>query len=342
MIKVLVVDDSALVRKVLTQRLKEFSDISVIGSAMDPFVAREMIAANPPDVMTLDLEMPRMDGLEFLERLMKHFPIPVIVVSSLAPENSENALRALELGAVEIIQKPGPSYSAPDLDNLANAIRAAAGAKLLPTRRVTPPPAEASALRSTTLLRTTHKVLAIGASTGGPQALEALLCQLPATTPGTVIVQHMPAGFTSSFAQRLDKVCAMLVREARDGDALVPGVALVAPGNHHMVVRRNGAKYFVNVKDGPPVHHQRPAADVTFRSVAKSAGPDATGVILTGMGADGAAGLLEMKNAGAHTIAQDEASCVVFGMPKQAIELGAVDEVLTLNAIPAAIVHSLM
>jgi two-component system chemotaxis response regulator CheB len=337
MIKVLVVDDSAVVRKVLTEKLQVFPDIEVIGTAMDPYVAREKIAIARPDVITLDLEMPRMDGLQFLEALMAHYPIPVVVVSSLAPENSENALRALELGAVDIVQKPGASYSPPDVAALARTIRAAATAR--PKARPAKNSQQETSLRSTTLLRTTHKVLAIGASTGGPQALDVLMSQLPATTPGTIIVQHMPAGFTASFAHRLDQGCAMSVREARDGDSLVPGVALVAPGNRHILVKRSGATYFVNLKDGPAVHYQRPAIDVTFMSVAKGAGPDAVGVILTGMGVDGAAGLMEMKNAGAHTIAQDEASSVVFGMPKEAILLGAVDRVLTLDAIPKAIVE---
>lgn len=339
MIRVLIVDDSALVRKVLAEELSKFDDIEVVGSAIDPYVAREKIARLRPDVITLDVEMPRMDGLSFLEKLMRHYPLPVVIVSSLTPKNSEAALRALELGAVEVISKPGSMYSTPDVSqHLVRAIRAAAMA------RVGPPPEMAPARpapETGKLLRTTHKVLAIGGSTGGTRAIETVLRGLPADGPGTVIVQHMPALFTASFAARLNQVCAMEVREARDNDPVVPGVALIAPGDRHMILQRSGARYHVRIKDGPPVHHQRPSLDVLFLSVARNAGNNAVGVILTGMGADGASGLLAMREAGAYTIAQDEASCVVFGMPREAIRAGAAVDVVSLPEIAPTILRAM-
>lgn len=340
MIKVLVVDDSVVVRKVLTEELSKHSDIQVVGSAADPYQAREKIAALRPDVLTLDLEMPRMDGLSFLAKLMKHFPLPVVVVSSLTPKNSETALRALELGAIDIIAKPGSAYSTPDSLSLVRSIRAAASARVAPK---TPAPLETERAASLPPVRleTTHKILAIGASTGGTKAIEEVLTELPVTIPGIVIVQHMPEFFTRAFAERLNKVCQIEVREARDGELVVPGLALVAPGNHHMVLQQSGAKYLVRIKDGPMVHHQRPAVDVLFQSVAREAGRNAIGVILTGMGADGAKGLLEMHKSGAYTIAQDEQSCIVFGMPKEAIALGAASEVTSLREIPHAVLRSL-
>jgi two-component system chemotaxis response regulator CheB len=282
-----------------------------------------------------------MDGLTFLARLMKYHPLPVVVVSSLAPENSRTALRAYELGAVEVIAKPGSRYSVPaDPEELAHAVRAAACARVISRRE--PVTAQAQPTPGGAVhFETTHKVLAIGASTGGTQAIEMVLEGLPAGAPGTVIVQHMPETFTRAFAERLDKLCAMEVREAVDGDHVVPGVALVAPGNRHMALQRSGALYQVRIKDGPPVHHQRPSVDVLFHSVARSAGPNAVGVILTGMGADGAAGMLAMKEQGAVTIAQDERSCVVFGMPKEAIRLGAVEIVAPLDRMACTILNSL-
>jgi two-component system chemotaxis response regulator CheB len=346
-IRVLVVDDSALVRKVLTEELAKAGDIEVVGTAIDPYVARDKILQLKPDVLTLDVEMPRMDGLSFLAKIMRHHPMPVVVVSSLTPKNSEQAVHALALGAVEVISKPGSSYSTPDVaGELVRAIRNAARANV--SRRVEAPVARltpngslpAFTGEAPTALETTHKILAIGSSTGGTQAVEAILREFPATMPGTLITQHMPEHFTAAFAQRLDKICRMDVREAKDGDPVVPGVVLIAPGGRHMLLQRSGAKYFARIKDGPPVHHQRPAVDVLFQSVARHAGANATGVILTGMGADGAVGLLEMKQAGAHTIAQDESSCVVFGMPKEAIKLGAADEVLHLTRIAPALVRS--
>jgi two-component system, chemotaxis family, protein-glutamate methylesterase/glutaminase len=331
MIRVLIIDDSALVRKVLSDGLSGFPDIEVVGTAGDPYIARERIVALRPDVLTLDIEMPRMDGLTFLTKLMQHHPLPVVVVSSLTPANSETALRALELGAVEVISKPGSAFSTPDVGaRLVHAVRAAAAARL-ERPPVGPAPARAAETVPIPHLRTTHRILAIGASTGGTRAIEALLRRLPIETPGTVIVQHMPGGFTASFAARLNELCAMEVREAKHRDPVVPGVALIAPGDRHMLLERSGARYEIRLKNGPPVHHQRPAVDVLFQSVARSAGRNAVGVILTGMGADGARGLLAMREKGAPTLAQDEASCVVFGMPKEAIALGAASEVVALE-----------
>jgi two-component system chemotaxis response regulator CheB len=337
----LIVDDSAIVRKVLTEELSKYEDIEVVGTAVDPYVARDRIVNLQPDVITLDIEMPRMDGLSFLAKLMKHYPTPVVVVSSLTPENSETALRALSLGAIDVISKPGSAYSTPDVHkHLVRAIRAAAAATI--SKREERSETGGQSLPTRNLqLQTTHKIVAIGASTGGTLALESVLSNLPSTTPGTVIVQHMPEYFTATFAERLNQVSAMEVREARDGDDVVPGVALVAPGNKHMLLQSSGARYQVRIKDGPTVYHQRPSVDVLFQSVARSAGRNAVGVILTGMGADGAKGLLAMREAGAHTIAQDEHSCVVFGMPKEAIKIGAASEIVSLTSVPGAVLKSL-
>jgi two-component system, chemotaxis family, protein-glutamate methylesterase/glutaminase len=338
-IKVLVVDDSALVRKLLTEELSRYDDITVVGTAVDPYVAREKIIALKPDVITLDVEMPRMDGLSFLVKLMKHYPVPVIIVSSLTPTNSDAAIRALSLGAVDVIGKPGSAMSVPDISRqLVQSIRAASRAKLHKrTEPVDSGPVVSRHAPALAGLSMTHKIIALGASTGGTQALEAVLTKLPPAMPGIVICQHMPEKFTASFAQRLNSCCAIEVREAKDGDAVVPGVALVAPGNFHMMLTMSGAQFQVRVKDGPRVHHQRPAVDILFASVARYAGRNAVGAIFTGMGADGAKGLLAMRDAGAHTIAQDEASCVVFGMPKEAIKLGAAAEVLPLGEIADAL-----
>lgn len=340
MIRVLIVDDSAVVRKVMTDQLSRFDDIEIIGTAVDPYDARKKIVDCRPDVITLDLEMPGMDGLSFLARLMKHYPVPVVVLSSLTPRNSELALKALDLGAVEVMCKPGSSFSAKHISNdLAHAIRSAAQAciKAGPRRVKFTPPGVPSDL----LVQTTHKVIAIGASTGGTRALEAVLLGLPASSPGMVVVQHMPEKFTTSFAERLNAICPVRVKEAESGDHVVPGLALIAPGNRHMVLHRRGAAYLIQIKDGPRVHYQRPSVDVLFHSVAKSAGRNTVGVILTGMGADGAKGLLALKQKGAATLAQDEASCVVFGMPKEAIRLNAADEIVPLERIPAAILDAL-
>ncbi len=340
MIRVLVVDDSAVVRKVLTEELSRYEDIEVVGSAVDPYVAREKIVRLRPDVITLDIEMPRMDGLSFLEKLMVHFPLPVIIVSSVAPRNSDAAIRALALGAVDVIAKPGAAYSVPEVGrDLVRAIRAAAVARIV--KRVDEPAGVHRAPPAALGLKTTHTVLAIGASTGGTKAIEAVLTRMPADSPATVVVQHMPAGFTKSFAERLNKMCAMEVREAVDNDAVAPGTVLIAPGNFHMVLHRSGAYMSVRVKTGPQVHHQRPAVDVLFQSVAQHAGRNAIGVVLTGMGADGATGLLQMREAGAHTIAEDESTCVVFGMPKEAIALGGAAEIVALPNVASRIAEAL-
>jgi two-component system chemotaxis response regulator CheB len=340
MIKVLIVDDSAVVRKILTEELSRYKDIEIVGTAVDPYVARDKIVKLQPDVVTLDLEMPRMDGLSFLTKLMKHYPLPVVVLSSLTPRNSEMALKALELGAVEVLGKPGTAYSTQNISQpLVRAIRAAAGARIqrIPEKTEASIPPTSGVL----LTHTTQKVIAIGASTGGTKAIEVVLSGMPVSSPGTVIVQHMPENFTSSFAKRLNDLCQLEVREARDNDPVVPGVALIAPGNHHMLLYRSGGSYLVKIKDGPMVHYQRPSVDVLFQSVAASAGKNAVGVILTGMGADGAKGLLAMKQSGAYTIAQNEESCVVFGMPKEAIKMGAADKIVGLAEVSRSIILAL-
>lgn len=337
MIRVLVVDDSALVRRVLTEELGRFDDVEVVGSAVDPYVARDRIVQLQPDVVTLDIEMPRMDGLSFLQKLMKYHPMPVVVVSSLTPENSEMAMRALALGAVEVVPKPGGVYSIPDVGGqLVRAIRAAAASRVTPTQDV----ADASDAPPVAF-RTSERVVVIGASTGGVRAVETVLHGMGAGCPGIVIVQHMPTTFTEPFARRLASVCPADVREARDGDDVVPGLALVAPGGRHLLLARSGARYVVRVKDGPRVHYQRPSVDVLFNSAARAAGASAVGVLLTGMGSDGARGMLAMRQAGAHTIAEAEESCVVFGMPRAAIELGGASEVQPLGRIARAALAAL-
>jgi len=341
MIKVLVVDDSAIVRKILTEELSKYRDIEIVGTAVDPYVARDKIVKLRPDVITLDLEMPRMDGLSFLAKLMKYYPMPVVVLSSLTPRNSENALKALELGALEVLCKPGSAYSTLNISRtLVNAIRAAASASIAVHQRKAPPP-EAASVKDIRLQTTTRKVIAIGASTGGTKAIETVLRGMPATCPGIVIVQHMPENFTTAFAKRLNEICDIEVREAADNDRVLNGSALIAPGNHHLLLNRSGGDYVVKISSGPPVHDQRTSADVLFQSVAKHAGENAVGVILTGMGSDGAKGLLAMHESGAYTIAQDEKTCVVFGMPKEAIKIGAVDTVVPLPGISQEIVNAL-
>jgi two-component system chemotaxis response regulator CheB len=341
-IKVLIIDDSAMVRKIFTQELNKDPEIEVVGSAPDPVVGRDRIVQLEPDVVILDIEMPRMDGLTFLEKLMKHKPMPVIIVSSLAKKGCEVALRALELGAAEVMTKPGESYSVGDMSiQLAEKIKAVH--KIKPTKLIESnfSVPQRAVLSGSAMIKTTNKIIAIGASTGGTEALKEVLTALPANMPPIVMVQHMPQHFTKSFAERLDSLCALSVKEAEDGDLAAPGKVLLAPGNKHMVLKRSGASYYVEVKDGPLVHHQRPAVEVLFQSVAKYAGSNSIGVILTGMGKDGAAGLLEMKNAGAYTIAQDEASCIVFGMPKEAIAMGGVMKVESLKKIPQALIKLL-
>ena len=333
MIKVLIVDDSAVVRSILTSELSKHKDIEVIGTAVDPYIARDKIVKLRPDVITLDIEMPRMDGLSFLAKLMKYLPMPVVVVSSLTPKNSDTAMKALELGAVEVIGKPGGSYSTQDISiRLAQAIRAAAVARVQKSPTTVSRPGVMEKMAPIEF-KTTHQIIAIGASTGGTKAIETVLTGMPANAPATVIVQHMPEAFTRAFAERLNGTCRMEVREARDNDHAIPGLALIAPGNYHMLLKRSGGSYMVRVKDGPRVHYQRPSVDILFQSVAKSAGRNAVGVILTGMGADGAKGLLSMKESGAYNIAQDEATSVVFGMPKEAIEMGAAHKIVPLPVI---------
>jgi len=332
-IKVLVIDDSAMVRTIFTRELSRDPRIEVVGAAPDPYIARNMIVELKPDVLTLDIEMPKMDGLTFLRKLMASYPLPTIIVSSLTPKGGELAMEAIEAGAVEVICKPGEAYSVGDMAiELIDKIKAAAMARVQ-KRDVQ----SATAVQKLSLTRTTQKIAVIGASTGGTQALQDVLLAMPANCPGIVIVQHMPEHFTRSFADRLNELCEIQVKEAEDGDTVSPGKALIAPGNYHMLLRRSGARYFVNVKTGPLVSRHRPSVDVLFKSAAKFVGRNAVGVIMTGMGADGAEGLKLMRDAGADTIAQDEASCVVFGMPKEAIALGAAAHVVPLNRIPKKI-----
>lgn len=333
-----VVDDSAIVRQKLSEDLNRFPDIEVVGTAVDPYVARDKIVKLNPDVITLDVEMPRMDGITFLKRIMRYFPKPVIIVSSLTKEGSDMALQAIEEGAVDVIAKPGGSYSVGDISlQLAQRIRAAADSditkKALYRYKLAGLGEKKTVLEHKPLLNSTDKIIAIGASTGGTEAIKQVLSDMPADAPGIVIVQHMPPKFTTTFAERLDQVTRMEVKEAEDGDRVRLGRVLIAPGNYHMVLKRSGAEYYVSVKQGPLVHHHRPSVDVLFHSVANVAGANALGIMLTGMGADGSDGMAAMADAGAVNIAQDEASCVVFGMPKEAIKRGAVHHVLNINQI---------
>jgi two-component system chemotaxis response regulator CheB len=346
-IRVLIVDDSAVVRQTLKDVLSEDPDIEVIGTASDPFVAAERMRQEAPDVITLDIEMPRMDGLTFLQKIMSQHPIPVVICSSLAEEGAQSTLKALEYGAVEIVAKPrlgARQFLEDSRVLLCQAVKAASAARLrVPTpRRAVEPKLTADAVlaRPTgAMVETTDKVVAIGASTGGTEALRALLEVLPLDAPGIVIVQHMPEMFTRAFANRLDGLCQISVKEAESNDTVLRGRALIAPGNHHLLLKRSGARYYVDIKDGPLVSRHRPSVDVLFRSAARYAGRNAVGVIMTGMGDDGARGMGEMKEAGAATIAQDEATSVVFGMPNEAIKRGAVDEVLPLDAIADSILR---
>lgn len=331
-IRVLVVDDSPIVREIFARELARDPDIEVVGTAPDPFAARDLIVLHEPDVLTLDIEMPRMDGLTFLRKLMRHHPIPVVVVSSLSPAGGEMAVSAMEAGAVEVMCKRGGSNVVGDLAvELRDKVKAAARAKIHPQ---TDAPVQRLAAAGPS-----NHLIAIGASTGGTRALSRILAAMPADAPAIAIVQHMPEHFTYSFAQRLNKICAMEVKEADDGDRLTQGRVLIAPGNRHMIVRRSSASLYVEVKDGPLVSRHRPSVDVLFKSAAQAAGANAIGALLTGMGKDGAAGLKLMRDAGAMTIAQDETTSVVFGMPKEAILLGAAQEVLPLDAIPAALLR---
>lgn len=340
-IRVLNVDDSALMRQVLAQLLSKDPGIEVVGSAPDPYIAREKIKALNPDVITLDVEMPKMDGLTFLEKLMRGRPMPVVMVSSLTEAGCQTTLRALELGAVDYITKPkidlrnGMEGIA---DDLIEKVKAAAIAKIRGAANGAGPaqPRQATPL-SSAMIKTTDTIIAIGSSTGGTEAVKDVLEVLPPNTPPILITQHMPEHFTKTWADRMNQICRISVKEAVDGDSVLPGHALIAPGSYHMTLVRNGARYSVRINQDPPVNRHRPSVDVMFDSVAQYAGGNAVGVILTGMGGDGAKGMLAMKQAGAYTIAQDEASCVVFGMPKEAIKLGGVDKILPLGDIASAV-----
>jgi two-component system chemotaxis response regulator CheB len=341
-IRVLIVDDSAVVRQILEKELKKDPHIEVVGTAPDPYVARDKIVRLKPDVLTLDIEMPRMDGITFLRRLMHYAPMPVVIVSSLTAKGGALAMEALDAGAVEVMCKPGASYSVGDMAiEIIEKIKAAAQVRVekRETGAVGDLQRATGAVQRLSMTQTTNKVLAIGTSTGGTEALRRILPRLPGNAPGIVIVQHMPEHFTRSFAQHLNEMCAIDVKEAEDGDTVAPGKALIAPGNFHMLLQRSGAMYYVQVKQGPLVNRHRPSVDVLFKSVARYAGANAVGVIMTGMGADGAAGLREMRDAGAHTIAQDEASCVVFGMPKEAIAMGGAEYIEPLARIPEKMIE---
>ncbi|WP_306605835.1 chemotaxis response regulator protein-glutamate methylesterase [Azonexus sp.] len=350
-IKVMIVDDSALVRQVVSQALAKEPGIEVIATASDPVFAIEKLRAAWPDVLIVDIEMPRMDGISFLRKIMTERPTPVIICSSLAESGAQATFDAMSAGAVTIITKPKAglkSFLEDSSNDIVQAVRAAAKANLRALPRggssavnaLNRPKLTADVMLApggpTAMARTTDQLIAIGTSTGGTQALEAVLTRLPATCLGIVIVQHMPEKFTAMFAERLNSICDLEVREARNGDRVIPGRALIAPGGRHMLLKRSGAQYQVEVVDGPLVNRHKPSVDVLFRSVAKFAGANALGIIMTGMGDDGARGMKEMKDAGAKTIAQDEASCVVFGMPKEAIKLGCVDQTMPLDKIPEA------
>jgi len=353
-IRVLIVDDSATVRQALATLLETDPEIEVMGTAPDPYVAAQRIAQEVPDVITLDVEMPRMDGLTFLEKIMRQHPIPIVICSSLTEKGSETAFAALEKGAVEIITKPkmgtkrffeeSAVYICDVVKSAAHAQlnRRARHAELVPAMRVQPKLSADVVLEKPTsraMIQTTERIVAVGASTGGTEALREFLEALPADAPGTVIVQHMPEKFTAQFATRLNGLCRVTVKEAADGDSVLRGQVLIAPGNRHLLLKRSGARYYVEIKDGPLVSRHRPSVDVLFRSTARYAGKNAVGVIMTGMGDDGAHGMREMKEAGAYNIAQDEASCVVFGMPAEAIKLGGVDRILSLEQIAPEVVR---
>jgi len=348
-IKVLIVDDSAVVRQTMTALLSSDREIEVIGVASDPFIAAKKIANEVPDVITLDIEMPKMDGLTFLKKIMTQHPIPVLIVSSLTTTGTETALKALEYGAVDIITKPQlqtKEFLEESKIRICDAVKAAARANLkrknYTTFKTVEPKLSADAVlplsKNQSMIKTTEIVVAVGASTGGTDALQVFLQALPPDIPGIVIVQHMPEHFTRSFADRLNSICQINVKEAENGDSVIRGRALIAPGNKHTLLKRSGARYYVDVVDGPLVNRHRPSVDVLFRSTARFAGKNAIGIIMTGMGGDGAKGLLEMKEAGAITIAQDEKSCVVFGMPKEAIKLDPTIRILPLNQIASQIV----
>lgn len=337
-IKVLIIDDSAMIRKVFEQELSKDPEIEVVGTAPDPFVGRDKIVYLKPDVITLDIEMPRMDGLTFLSKLMKYYPLPVVVVSSLAKKGGDVALKAMELGAVEVLSKPGTAYSVGDMsEQLIEKVKAASKVKVFKASQTSSQSETSAIVAASIAVKTTNKIIAIGASTGGTDALKEVISRLPSNSPPVVVVQHMPQNFTKAFADRLNTLCQVHVKEAVDGEYLATGKVLIAPGNKHMEIRRSGINYYVTLFDGPMMFHQRPAVEILFNSVAKYAGQNAVGAILTGMGKDGAQGLLNMRNAGANTVAQDEKTCIVFGMPKEAIELGAAQVIKPLNQITQTI-----
>ncbi len=347
-IGVLVVDDSAVVRQSLTEILSSDPRIEVLGAAQNPFEAADIIKDKIPDVITLDVEMPLMDGITFLQKLMSQHPIPVVICSSLAGKNTETALKAIEYGAVEIIEKPKlgtKQFLQESRIRICDAVKAAAMVKVktIQERRRVEPKLTADAVimkpKSKAMIQTTEKVVAIGASTGGTEALRAFLERFPPDGPAMVIVQHMPEHFTASFAKRLDSLCRISVKEAMDNDTVIRGRALIAPGNRHLLLKRSGARYYVEIKEGPLVSRHRPSVDVLFRSAARYAGKNSVGVIMTGMGDDGAKGISEMKEAGAITLAQDEKSCVVFGMPKEAIKLGVIDKVVSLDNMASEVLN---
>ncbi len=350
-IRVLIVDDSAVVRQTLSTILETDPLIEVMGVASDPFYAAKKIQEEIPDVITLDIEMPRMDGLTFLKKIMSQHPIPVVIISSLTAKGTETGLKALEYGAVEIITKPQmdtKKFIEESSVRICDAVKAAAisriNRKQITETPLIQPKLSADVMlqkaQTMSMIKTTELVVAVGASTGGTEAIKEFLMAMPHDVPGIIIVQHMPEKFTKSFADRLNELCKITVKEAEDGDGVIRGRALIAPGNFHMLLKRSGARYYVEVKDGPLVNRHRPAVDVLFRSTARYAGSNAIGVIMTGMGDDGAKGMLEMKEAGALTIAQDEKSCVVFGMPKEAIKLDAADKILPLDQIAPFVLKS--
>ncbi|WP_374519909.1 protein-glutamate methylesterase/protein-glutamine glutaminase [Undibacterium squillarum] len=346
-IKVLIVDDSALIRSVMSEIIGSQPDMEVVGVAPDPIVARELIKQTNPDVLTLDVEMPRMDGLDFLEKLMRLRPMPVVMVSSLTERGSEITMRALELGAVDFVTKPKLSIQSgmrEYAEMIADKIRIASKVRIRP-RTIQPAEAKQGGESALPMIRnpltSSEKLIIIGASTGGTEAIKNFLIQMPSDCPGILITQHMPEGFTRSFAKRLDGLCKIAVSEAVGGERVLPGHAYIAPGHSHLLLARSGANYVTKLDDGEPVNRHRPSVDVLFRSAASSAGKNAVGVILTGMGKDGAQGMLEMKGAGAYNFAQDEASCVVFGMPREAIAVGAAHEVAPLNELPAKVLQYL-
>ncbi len=347
-IKVLIVDDSALVRQALSDVLSSDPDIEVMATASDPYIAASKMRTMIPDVITLDVEMPRMDGITFLQKIMSQHPIPVVICSSLAGEGTATAFKALEYGAVDIIEKPSmgtKKFIEESKIKICDTVKAASlsKAKKIHELRKVPPKLTADAVipkaTSKAMAETTEKIVAVGASTGGTEALRVFLEALPPNSPGIIVVQHMPENFTRAFAKRLNSLCQVAVKEAANNDPVIPGQVLIAPGNEHMLLKRSGARYYVEIKSGPLVSRHRPSVDVLFRSTSRYAGQNAIGVIMTGMGDDGAQGLLEMKEAGAFTIAQDEKSCVVFGMPHEAIKKNAVDKVLPLEAIARTVLH---